>query len=378
MNNSLILDELKQINDNVQTSLIPIINQTVNLTKINSNSITTSGGSLDINNTGLTNLNTCINTSTVYKIRSELVDDTGNQIYVSSNKLNVVDKNSDTINTNIIDIKTNLDNTNIYLIDGRLNMNYRYKNIHGVNNDIVTSDYQFSVNLQDSTTYTIDDCSPPIGDVSYVYSTSVNDDLIGIGARIIYLKYIDKNGDTKEEDLEMDGVTHVNLAYDNLRELLEFYVKTWGGNLLTQSALINAGTIYLCENVSDKIISAILPGKNTHQPIQIQVPNNGVTLLKNLELYNQESNNFSHIDFRLYKVGRYLDSGDYNFDIQIIYSLRCRYQSDIIIDLSFLPPIYGYTTITSNMCIVPMLIGTNESSFSTYGSINLSAINYTL
>ena len=123
------------------------------------------------------------------------------------------------IENNVLNIASNINN-----IDKRVNTNYRFKNVSGYNDDVLTTDYVISPR-NGHQNYTLDNCSPPIGDNMYIYSTSNDDSISSTGARTVRVKYIDKNNVTQTEDLNMNAATHVPLS-GSIRELLEFYVLT--------------------------------------------------------------------------------------------------------------------------------------------------------
>lgn len=115
---------------------------------------------------------------------------------------------------------------------------------------------------------------PDAGEQMSMVSTSVADSSVGTGARTVQIRYLDNNGDPKEETITTNGTTVVNTVVTNIRFVQEIHALTAGSDLLT------VGTIILFKTgTPSQIYTQIQPGTNQSLNTARMVPNGKILLI---------------------------------------------------------------------------------------------------
>ena len=254
---------------------------------------------------------------------------------------------------------TQLTNMQKYIVDGRMNPNCRYKFCGGFLNNIGNDDYYA---LCRDIIIPFIGISPP-GFTCEIFANSINDRTTGSGCNSVHLKYIDSNGDVKDDIVNLDNET--NEANSDIREIIEFKCKTFG------SLGYNDGFITL--QFDNGLFNTIIPANfNNSMPFGIEVPQNGHTLLKKITITSVENSN-PDIDLEVKILLIEYRGGNVLFTYRTLFLQRCKYLESVTFDLSEIPPIEGSGLSNVNFGIYPIAKAIGSSS--TAAQVFLSAIN---
>jgi len=250
------------------------------------------------------------------------------------------------------------------IVDKRIGSTYRYKTCGGISSSIDDDEYCAVENTSVTIHYTL--LTPPINQ-TYIASSNSLDSSSNNGCNSVYLKYIDSNGDVKEDTVDTNGNIPVSIG-TNVREIIEFKCSTFG------SLGYNVGDITLYDDDILHLSSYIYAQQRDSRLIGIEIPQNGYTLLKSITIASLEQTNTNvDIELKLLLVERHLSIPNYVYRTLLVR--RCRYQKSITFDLTGFSPIYGSQSPNINFAIYPVLKAIVDTPSNTTAQVFLDAIN---
>lgn len=192
-------------------------------------------------------------------------------------------------------------------------------------------------------------------DTSRIGCMSANDATAGSYARQVNLVYRDNNDVLQNvtHNLSNTGTTY------NIRRLINFEVVSWGG-----TANFNEDTIYLQQSTNSRYMAWIHPHCNQSHFTHISIPYLGFVAMDNI-IINQVSSGQATLRILLWK-----QTSTSNYVFSTVFEKSLNGVVWFNFDLSYLPIIYGPTSLTENWGLVIVSFSSGASVASMSAELN--------